>query len=67
MQPGPTMRDVGATTQMDPNQLRSLLERERPTEQMRALELPRGWTPLRLAVTTLALAFALFVTVLTLF
>jgi hypothetical protein len=60
------MRDVGPTTQMDPNQLRSLLEAERPTLQLRAPELPRLWTPLRLAVTTLALAFALVVTMLTL-
>jgi hypothetical protein len=61
------MRDVGPTTQMDPNALRALLEAERPTQQIRAVGLPSEWTPLRLAVTTLALAFALFVTVLTLF
>jgi hypothetical protein len=59
------MRDVAATTEMDPTQLRALLEAERPTLQLRAPSLPREWTTLRLAVTTFALAFALVVTLLT--
>ena len=59
------MRDVGPTTEMDPTQLRALLETERPTLQIRAPALPREWTHFRLALTTLALAFALVVTLLT--
>jgi hypothetical protein len=59
------MRDVAPTTEMDPSQLRVLLEAERPTLQIRTPALPREWTHLRLAVTTLALAFALVVTLLT--
>jgi hypothetical protein len=59
------MRDVGPTTEMDPTQLRALLEAERPTLQIRAPAVPREWTRFRLALTTLALAFALVVTLLT--
>jgi hypothetical protein len=59
------MRDVAPTTEMDPTQLRALLEAERPTLQIRAPALPREWTWFRLVVTTLALAFALVVTLLT--
>jgi hypothetical protein len=61
------MRDVGPTTQMDPAQLRNLLEAERSTEQIRVPASPREWTLFRLAVTTLALVVALAATLLTLF
>ena len=61
------MRDVAATTQMDPAQLRGLLEAERPTQRIRTPAWPREWTVVRLVITATALLFAIGATLFTLF